>query len=254
MQKLVHVMPTLRDKKRAVEISREIQQNISNYLFSVSLINIGVGLLVSGGLYFMGVPNAPMWGMLVAVLNFVPYFGPVAGVFMLGIVGLLTFDTLWQGLLPPAWYLLLHASGGGIYLEVAASVTTFLLAGRLYEAKARRDAGDAMRQLAAAGARDACVLADDGTERWVPVAELRVGQRFVVRPGERIAADGQVEFGQSAVDRSMMTGESVPVDAAAGDAVTGGTIASSRHTPASVSATRCEACVCSTQRADGSAA
>jgi cation-transporting P-type ATPase A/B/Cu+-exporting ATPase len=123
-----------------------------------------------------------------------------------------------------AWYLLLHASGGGIYLEVAASVTTFLLAGRLYEAKARRDAGDAMRQLAAAGARDACVLADDGTERWVPVAELRVGQRFVVRPGERIAADGQVEFGQSAVDRSMMTGESVPIDVAEGDAVTAGTV------------------------------
>jgi P-type Cu+ transporter len=123
-----------------------------------------------------------------------------------------------------AWYLLLHASGGGIYLEVAASVTTFLLAGRLYEAKARRDAGDAMRQLAAAGARDACVLADDGTERWVPVAELRRGQRFVVRPGERIAADGQVEFGQSAVDRSMMTGESVPTDVAEGDAVTAGTV------------------------------
>ena len=72
-------------------------------------------------------------------------------------------------------YLLLHASGGGIYLEVAASVTTFLLAGRLYEAKARRDAGDAMRELAAAGARDACVLADDGTERRVPVAELAAG-------------------------------------------------------------------------------
>jgi len=123
-----------------------------------------------------------------------------------------------------AQYLLLHASGGGIYLEVAASVTTFLLAGRLYEAKARRDAGDAMRKLAAAGARDACVLAADGTERQVPVAELAVGQRFVVRPGERIAADGEVEFGQSAVDRSMMTGESVPTDVAEGDAVTAGTV------------------------------
>jgi predicted PurR-regulated permease PerM len=108
LQKLVRVMPTLRDKKSAVEISREIQQNISNYLFSVSLINIGLGLVVSAGLYFLGVPNAAMWGVLVAVLNFVPYFGPVAGVFVLGTVGLLTFDTLWQGLLPPAWYLLLH--------------------------------------------------------------------------------------------------------------------------------------------------
>ena len=108
LQKLVHVMPTLRDKKRAVEISHEVQQNISNYLFSVSLINLGLGVVVSGGLYFMGVPNAAMWGILVAVLNFVPYFGPVAGVIVLGTVGLLTFDTLWKGLLPPAWYLLLH--------------------------------------------------------------------------------------------------------------------------------------------------
>ena len=108
LQKLVHVMPTLRDKKRAVEISHEIQQNISNYLFSVCLINIGLGLVVSGGLYFMGVPNAAIWGILVALLNFVPYFGPVAGVIVLATVGLLTFDTLWKGLLPPAWYLLLH--------------------------------------------------------------------------------------------------------------------------------------------------
>lgn len=123
-----------------------------------------------------------------------------------------------------AWYLRLHASGGGIYLEVAASVTTFLLAGRVYEAKARRDAGDAMRELAAAGAQEACVLAPDGTERRVPVAALGVGERFVVRPGERIAADGEVEFGQSAVDRSMMTGESVPADAAEGDTVATGTV------------------------------
>jgi P-type Cu+ transporter len=123
-----------------------------------------------------------------------------------------------------AWYLLRHAAGGGIYLEVAASVTTFLLAGRLYEARARRDAGNAMRELAAAGARDACVLADDGSEHRVPVADLAVGQRFVVRPGERIAADGEVEFGQSAVDRSMMTGESVPADAGEGDLVSAGSV------------------------------
>ena len=108
LQKLVHVMPTLSDKKRAVEISHEIQQNISNYLFSVSVINLGLGLVVSVGLYFMGVPKPAMWGMLVAVLKFVPYFGPVAGIILLATVGLLTFDTLWKGLLPPAWYLLLH--------------------------------------------------------------------------------------------------------------------------------------------------
>ena len=112
---------------------------------------------------------------------------------------------------------LLHGSGGGIYLEVAASVTTFLLAGRLYEARARRTAGQAVRELAAAGARDVCVLGDDDTEQRIPAASSGTGQRFVVRPGERIAADGEVLAGQSAVDRSMMTGESVPVDAAPGD-------------------------------------
>ncbi len=109
LQKLVHVMPTLSDKKRAVEISHEIQQNISNYLFTVTLINVGLGGAVSSGLYFMGVPNAAMWGIFVAVMNFVPYFGPVAGIILLAAVGLLTFDTsVFQALLPPVWYLLLH--------------------------------------------------------------------------------------------------------------------------------------------------
>ena len=120
--------------------------------------------------------------------------------------------------------LLIHASGGGIYLEVAASVTTFLLAGRWYEARARRDAGDAMRKLAGAGAKEACMLAPDGTERSVPIADLRAGSRFVIRPGQAIAADGVVEFGESAVDTSMMTGESVPADIATGDAVSAGTV------------------------------
>ena len=120
--------------------------------------------------------------------------------------------------------LLLHASGGGIYLEVAASVTTFLLAGRCYEARARRDAGDAMRQLAAAGARDASLLSPDGSEQRVPIAQLRPGDRFVTRPGEVIAADGVVEFGESAVDVSMMTGESLPADAAEGTTVAAGTV------------------------------
>lgn len=124
LQKLVHVMPTLRDKKRAVEISHEIQQNISNYLFSVSLINLGLGLVASGGLYLLGVPNAAMWGMLVALLNFVPYFGPVAGVLLLAAVGILTFDTLGQSLLPPAGYLGLHL--------VEANLITPVLLGRRF--------------------------------------------------------------------------------------------------------------------------
>ena len=121
-------------------------------------------------------------------------------------------------------YELLHASGGGIYLEVAAGVTTFVLAGRWYEARARRCAGDAMRELAGAGAKDACVLEEDGTERRIPAAALRAGQRFVVRPGETIAADGVVVFGESAVDASMMTGESVPAEVAEGGTVTAGTV------------------------------
>jgi len=120
---------------------------------------------------------------------------------------------------------LAHASGGGIYLEVAAAVTTFLLAGRFYEARARSSAAGAMRKLAAAAAKDVCVLGADGQERRIPAGQLRRGDVFVVRPGEKIAADGEVLSGESAVDRSMMTGEPVPVDASAGDAVTGGTIA-----------------------------
>jgi len=123
-----------------------------------------------------------------------------------------------------ALQLLVHGSGGGIYLEVAASVTTFLLAGRWYEARARRNAGDAMRELAAAGASEACVLAGDGTERRVPVSQLRPGDRFVVRPGETVAADGVVEFGESAVDTAMMTGEPVPADVVEGGSVTAGTV------------------------------
>jgi heavy metal translocating P-type ATPase len=123
------------------------------------------------------------------------------------------------------WQRLVHGSGGGIYLETAATVTTFLLAGRLYEARARRIAGEAMRDLAAAAAKDVCRLDPDGTEHQIPASRLRPGDMFVVRPGETIAADGEVLFGQTAIDRSMMTGESVPGDAAEGDTVTGGTVA-----------------------------
>jgi heavy metal translocating P-type ATPase len=128
-----------------------------------------------------------------------------------------------------SWYVLVHASGGGVYLEVAASVTTFLLAGRFYEARARRQAGEAMRDLAAVAAKDVSVIGQDGAEHRIPIAELRPGQRFVVRPGERVAADGEVLSGQSAVDTSMMTGEPVPVDVGVGDRVTAGTVAVTGH-------------------------
>jgi len=106
--KLVRGMPTLRGKIRAIEISHEIQQNISTYLFSVSLINLCLGVVVSVGLYFLRVPNAAMWGLLAAFLNFIPYFGPVAVVILLAAVGVLAFDSPGRGLLPPLWYMLLH--------------------------------------------------------------------------------------------------------------------------------------------------
>ena len=122
------------------------------------------------------------------------------------------------------WQQLSRGSGGGIYLETAATVTTFLLAGRLYEARARRIADQETRSLAAAAARDVTLLAADGTERQVPAGRLRPGDVIVVRPGEAIAADGTVVLGRSAVDRSMMTGESVPGEAEEGDEVTAGTV------------------------------
>jgi len=117
-KKLVHVMPTLSDKKHAVEISREIEQHISRYLLSVSLINVGLGVLVGGGLHLMGLPNAGMWGIVAAVLNYVPYLGPLVGVILLSTAGLLSFDSLWWVFLPPAWYLLLHLIEANIITPV----------------------------------------------------------------------------------------------------------------------------------------
>lgn len=121
--------------------------------------------------------------------------------------------------------ILSHHSGGSIYLDVAAGVTTFLLAGRYFEARSRQRSGDAMRSLAALAAKDVTVLDGEGMERHVAIAALSPGMRFVVRSGEKIAADGVVEEGASAVDRSAMTGESDPVDTLEGDTVTGGTVA-----------------------------
>ncbi|MFF7721940.1 heavy metal translocating P-type ATPase [Streptomyces luteogriseus] len=113
---------------------------------------------------------------------------------------------------------------GNIYLEAAAGVTAFILAGRYFEARAKRKAGAALRALLELGAKDVTVLRADDREQTVPVAELKTGDRFLVRPGEKIATDGTVEEGSSAVDASMLTGESVPVEVAAGDPVTGATI------------------------------
>ncbi|MGW4938731.1 heavy metal translocating P-type ATPase [Streptomyces sp. NPDC004166] len=110
-----------------------------------------------------------------------------------------------------------------LYLEVAAGVVAFILLGRYLEARSKRRAGAALRALLELGAKDVAVLRD-GREVRVPVALLTVGDRFVVRPGEKIATDGTVVEGASAVDASMLTGESVPVDVTVGDRVTGATV------------------------------
>ncbi|GHC81633.1 heavy metal translocating P-type ATPase [Streptomyces violaceochromogenes] len=113
---------------------------------------------------------------------------------------------------------------GNIYLEAAAGVTAFILAGRYFEARAKRKAGAALRALLELGAKDVTVLRDGGREETVPVTDLKAGDRFLVRPGEKIATDGTVVEGSSAVDASMLTGESVPVEVGSGDPVTGATI------------------------------
>ena len=110
-----------------------------------------------------------------------------------------------------------------IYLEVAAGVTVFILAGRYFEKRSKRQAGAALRALLELGAKEVAVLRD-GAEVKIAVEELRAGNEFVVRPGEKIATDGVVVSGTSAVDASMLTGESVPVEVGPGEAVTGATV------------------------------
>ncbi|HKG62792.1 MAG TPA: heavy metal translocating P-type ATPase [Solirubrobacteraceae bacterium] len=116
------------------------------------------------------------------------------------------------------------AAADEIYLEVATAVTVFILAGRYFEASAKRRAGAALTALLELGAKDVAVLDADGSERRVPVEQLAAGDRFVVRPGEKVATDGVVEEGHSAVDQSLLTGESVPVEKRPGDEVAGATV------------------------------
>ncbi|MFI7007016.1 heavy metal translocating P-type ATPase [Streptomyces sp. NPDC050145] len=141
--------------------------------------------------------------------------------------GAATMDTLVSlGVLAAyGWSLWALASGTShTYLEVAAGVVTFILLGRYLEARAKRSAGAALRSLLELGAKDVALIAPDGTETRVPAQRLRPGDRFVVRPGEKIATDGTVVEGHSAVDASLLTGESVPIDVTVGDAVTGATV------------------------------
>ncbi len=122
--------------------------------------------------------------------------------------------------------LVLHrgAASGHIYLETAGVVTTLVLAGRYFEARAKRRAGAALKTLLELGAKDVALLDPDGSERRVAVEQLQVGDRFIVRPGEKIATDGVVEAGSSAVDQSLLTGESVPVEKAPGEEIAGASV------------------------------
>ncbi|MFK4837400.1 heavy metal translocating P-type ATPase [Microbacterium sp. ZW T2_14] len=122
------------------------------------------------------------------------------------------------------WSVTPSDGAGDIYLEVAAGVTTFVLAGRYFEQRSKRRAGAALRALLEIGAKDVAVLRPSGAEVRVPITDLHVGDEFVVRPGEKIATDGVVASGTSAVDASMVTGESVPVEVAPGDSVIGATV------------------------------
>lgn len=143
--------------------------------------------------------------------------------------GATTMDTLVSlgTLVAFLWSLavVVSGSGGHVYVEVAAVVTTFLLLGRYAEARSRRRAGSALRELVSSGSREVSRIDGTGVEERIPVERLAVGDSFAVRPGERIAADGVVVEGSASVDASAMTGESLPVDVVPGDAVSAGTIA-----------------------------
>jgi Cu+-exporting ATPase len=157
----------------------------------------------------LGVAAAYGWSLVALFL------GDAGEAGMAGMAGMDMGSSLWS-----------PATGGTehIYLEVAAAVPTVVLLGRYLEARARRRAGAALEALLTLGADEASVLDAGGRERRVPVGELAVGDRFVVRPGERIATDGIVVEGSAAVDASMVTGESTPVEVTAGDEVIGATV------------------------------
>ena len=129
------------------------------------------------------------------------------------------------------WSILNHAGDpmGDIYFEVAAGVVTFVLAGRYFEKRSKQRAGDAIRALTDMGAKQVTVLRDGvddagAQEQLIPIEQLQIGDHFLARPGEKIATDGRILDGTSAIDQSMLTGESVPVDVGPGDEVTGATI------------------------------
>jgi predicted PurR-regulated permease PerM len=109
MRKLVRVVPSFENKRNVIGIVHDVQHSISTFLFTITVVNLCLGTLVAFGVYSVGMSNALLWGVLAALLNFIPYFGPFTGVVILAIAGLLTFDSVGRGLLPPLIYLGLHA-------------------------------------------------------------------------------------------------------------------------------------------------
>ncbi|MDA0703645.1 MAG: AI-2E family transporter [Proteobacteria bacterium] len=103
-EKLVRVSPRFRDKKRTVAIWRQVEREVSNYLFSITLINIGFGFVVGAGLYLVGMPNAVLWGAMAILLNYIPYLGALIGIAILAVIGVVTFDELSYAALGPAVY------------------------------------------------------------------------------------------------------------------------------------------------------
>ena len=165
-------------------------------------INLRHGAVTMDTLVSMGVSAAYLWSL------YALFFG-TAGT---------------PGMTHPFELTLAPSEGAAnIYLEVAAGVTMFILAGRYFEKRSKRQAGAALRALLELGAKEVSVLRD-GVETKIPVEDLQAGDEFIVRPGEKIATDGVVVSGTSAVDASMLTGESVPVEVAEGDPVTGATV------------------------------
>jgi predicted PurR-regulated permease PerM len=121
LRKLIRALPTLAGKKRAVEIARETQRQISAYLLTITLINALLGAVLGGAVWLLGVPNPALWGVMAFVLNFIPFLGPLTGVVVLGVVALATLPGLGHALLVPAVYFLLHSVEANIITPLALS-------------------------------------------------------------------------------------------------------------------------------------
>ena len=123
-ENIILALPTFRDKKRALEVTRDVQRGVSVHLATVTLINIGLGVAIGLAMYAIGLPNPALWGAMAAMINFVPYLGPIVGSFVVTIVGLVTFDAPVQALLPPVVYIAINTLEGNL-------VTPMILSRRL---------------------------------------------------------------------------------------------------------------------------